>query len=124
MLKILLTDSGEVGSFRVEKAEHVVDILIGRALPRRVRVGKIDRCIVVLLNFAESGKFRTIVQRYALNCCSMESLLKGFYDQGAVAALGYCGIKHTGLSVNSSHNAAFPNSSSYSVPLHIAETAT
>ena len=61
----LLRNSTEITAFGEEKSQKAVCILICTALPRLVRLGKVDQRVKLLFDLPELRKFTAIIQRDA-----------------------------------------------------------
>ena len=67
ILQLLISDGEEIAALGEEEAKQAVDILIGAALPRGVRLGKEDRCLESFLNLPEPGELSTVIEGNAVN---------------------------------------------------------
>lgn len=60
-------DCAKVKTFRKEKSNQIIGILVGPALPWFMRLGEINKCMQLLFELTEIGKFRSIIQTDAVN---------------------------------------------------------
>ena len=73
----LLRNSTEITAFGEEKSQQAVCILICTALPRLVRLGKVDQRVKLLFDLPELRKFTAIIQRDA----PYLNILQQLYDR-------------------------------------------
>ena len=73
----LLRNSTEITAFGEEKSQQAVCILICTALPRLVRLGKVDQRVKLLFDLPELCKFTAIIQRDA----PYLNILQQLYDR-------------------------------------------
>ena len=74
----LLRNSTEITAFGEEKSQQAVCILICTALPRLVRLGKVDQRVKLLFDLPELRKFTAIIQRDAPTLTSFSSFTIAF----------------------------------------------
>ena len=123
MRNLVIVDREEVESFWEKEANKIVDVFIGAALPRLMRLSKVNLGIKFVFQITKGGEFRSVIKADASNRQVFEHAGNGGEGKGCLFALDSAHPQVSCATIHHRYKKPFSGLAVHRISFPVANTA-